>query len=129
IWALCLKKPKRLWQELKTKSTKGVLGLLPQIMLFISVGFFTQALTVSGAMESLVQWVTYWSASFGWLLIILIVLLAVVSSQMGLFPALIIMLLTDLVPYDAMHLRPEWFVFAVTAASVGGVPASPLTIN
>jgi len=39
------------------------------------------------------------------------------------------MLLTDLVPYDAMHLRPEWFVFAVTAASVGGVPASPLTIN
>src|SRR5690606_12718032 len=74
IWALCLKKPKRLWQELKTKSTKGVLGLLPQIMLFISVGFFTQALTVSGAMESLVQWVTYWSASFGWLLIILIVL-------------------------------------------------------
>lgn len=129
IWGLCLKKPKRLWKELKTKSTKGVLGLLPQIMLFISVGFFTQALTVSGAMESLVQWVTYWSASFGWLLIILIVLLAVVSSQMGLFPALIIMLLTDLVPYDAMHLRPEWFVFAVTAASVGGVPASPLTIN
>lgn len=129
LWALSLNKPKRLRQELRAKSTSGMLGLLPQMMLFISVGFFTQVLTVAGSLEPFVRLVAHWSESVGWLLILLVVLFAVVSSQMGLYPALVVMLLADLVPYEAMGLRPEWFVFAVTAGSVGGAPASPLTVN
>ena len=128
-WALVLKQPKRLRQELKAKWTSGMLGFVPQMMLFTSVGFFTKVMTVSGVMDSLVQVVARWSGSFGWLLIFLIVAIAVFSAQLGLFPALIVILLADLIPYEAMHLRPEWFVFAITAGAVGGVPASPLTVN
>jgi len=129
FWALCLRKPERLKQELWDKGSRGNLRLLPQMMLFISVGFFTQALAASGLLDPLAEVVAHWSATFGWLLILLVVFLATVASQIGLFPVLIVMLLADLVPYQAMHLRPEWFAFAIAAGSVGGVSASPLTLN
>lgn len=128
LWSLALNKPNRLWQELRAKSTVGMLGLLPQMMLFISVGFFTQVLTEVGSLDPLVRWVSHWSVSFGWLFILLIAVFAVASSQMGLYPALVVMLLADLVPYEAMHLRPEWFVFAITAGAVCSTVASPLSV-
>ncbi len=129
VWALLLKKPKRLVQDLRIKGTTGLLGLLPQFLLFISVGFFTQVLTLAGQMELLVRLFENLSESIGWLLILLIILFAVISSQMGLYPALVVVLLADLIPYEALGLRPEWFAFAIIAGAVGGVPASPLTIN
>ncbi|OUM88897.1 MAG: hypothetical protein BAA01_16485 [Bacillus thermozeamaize] len=129
VWSLLLKKPKRLVQELRNKGTTGLLGLVQQFLLFISVGFFTQVLTVAGHMEFLVDWFEALSVSVGWLLILFIVLFATISSQLGLFPALVVVLLADLIPYQALGLRPEWFAFAIIAGAVGGVPASPLTVN
>lgn len=128
VWSLALKKPKRLLQELRTRNTDGMLGFLPQMMLFISVGFLTQVLTAVGTLDPLAQWVTYWSASFGWLFIVLLVLFTATSSQMGLNPSLVVMMLADLVPYESMHLRPEWFVFAITAGAVCSTVASPLSV-
>lgn len=129
FWTLCLKKPNRLLRELRIKCTDGIFGLLPQIMLFISVGFFTQVMTAGGFLEPLAKLAALTSDAWRWLLVLFVIMLAAIGSQIGIFPALTVMLLTDLIPYEAIHLRPEWFVFAIIAGAVCGVPASPLTVN
>jgi hypothetical protein len=66
---------------------------------------------------------------FGPFVIIFIVLIAASGIQIGLSPALVVVLMVETIPFEALQLRPEWFAFAVAAGGLSLSTASPFSVS
>ncbi|MBO0959997.1 hypothetical protein J1P26_09700 [Neobacillus sp. MM2021_6] len=129
FWSLFLKKTRKFVSQLKLKMTQGISVLSSQLLLFISVGFFTQVFINVGHLNQLAIMIEKLQHTLGPFIIIIIVLIAASGIQLGLSPALIAVLMVETIPFHVLHIRPEWFAFAVAAGALSLSAASPFSVT
>jgi hypothetical protein len=129
FWSLILKKTRKFVSQLKSKMTQGISVLSSQLLLFISVGFFTQVFINVGHLDQLAMLIENLQHTLGPFIMIIIVLIAASGIQLGLSPALIAVLMVETIPFNVLHIRPEWFAFAVAAGALSLAAASPFSVT
>ncbi|WP_413299838.1 hypothetical protein AA0X95_16940 [Bacillus sp. 1P10SD] len=129
VWSFILRKYRKFMLQLKLKMTTGIRLLSTQLLLFISVGFFTQVFIKVGHIDQLTIILENLQQTLGSFIIVFIVLIAASGIQLGLSPALIAVLMVETIPYEALHIRPEWFAFAIAAGALSLAAASPFSVT
>lgn len=119
LWALALKKGRAYWGETKAYVINKMPGMADQFAIFLSTGFFVQALQYSGYNHLVTEYIlqfNHWVGSSLFLLILPLITLG--FGLMGMHPITAITLLAESMNPPALGISAEHLAIALVGGAV-----------
>lgn len=127
-WSFRLRRLGRYLRQFRDQFRDTVPKFTDQPTLFLAVGYFVAALDDTESLARVYSVAESAAEALGPGVVLLIVLVPVLLSQMGLFPILGAILVTQLISPESVGLRPEWLALAAMGGAISGTASTGLSV-